>query len=259
LTDVTVETSSEDLSFAVPRGCVPADLVAELAIALPEREGEEYLVYERDGQWTLATGARALVELDSDELRVVVDDAVQRQAWSGSPGAVLGEAIDRLLETERVFGWVAFEFGAYRFGLQQGLPPGTPLARIFSPRTQFIVTSSEVRLVGADDRHTEVLRLLLAAGVPPAPQPTALDVHNDGAGYRDRVATAIEEIVSGRYQKVILSRRVDVPFAWISRRLTGWAGNTTRPRGHFYCGWAVFGLSAIALSLSPPSNTTGWW
>lgn len=167
MTDVSVETSSEDLSFVVPSGVTPADLVAELAMALPERHGDEYLVYEHDGEWILASGTRALVELDSDELRVVADGGVQRQAWSGRPGAVLGEAIDRLLlETDRVFGWVAFEFGAYRFGLQQVLWPGTPLARIFSPRTQLIVTTSEVRLVGADDRHVEVLRRLLTDGVP---------------------------------------------------------------------------------------------
>ncbi len=214
MTDVRVESSSEDLSFVVPPGCAPADLVAELAIALPERDGDEYLVYERDGESILACGAQAIVELDSDELRIVVDGGdVQRQAWSGGPGAVLGEAIDRLLlETDRVFGWVAFEFGAYRYGLQHGLRAGTALARIFSPRTQLIVTTSEVRLVGADDRHTEVLKRLLTDGVPAAPQATALDVGDDAGSYRERVSTAIGEIVSGRYQKVILSRRVDVPF-----------------------------------------------
>jgi salicylate synthetase len=188
--------------------------MAELSRALPERDGDDYLVYEHDGEWILASGVRALVELDIDELRVVTDGGVQRQAWSGSPGAVLGQAIDRLLlETERVFGWVAFEFGAYRFGLQRRLQPGTPLARILSSRTQLIVTNSEVRLIGGDERHTEVLRRLLTDGVPAAPSVTALDVHNDGAGYRGRVSTAIDEIVRGRYQKVILSRRVDVPFA----------------------------------------------
>jgi salicylate synthetase len=36
---------------------------------------------------------------------------------------------------------------------------------------------------------------------------------NDTGGYRERVGTAIDKIVAGRYQKVILSRRVDVPFA----------------------------------------------
>jgi len=214
LTDVHVETSSEDLSFVVPPGVTPADLVAELVTELPERDGEEYLVYERDGQWILASGARTLVELDSDEFRLVTDGVVQRQAWSGRPCAVLGEAIDRmLLETERVFGWVAFEFGAYKFGLAHGLRPGTPLARIFAPRTQLVATNSEVRLTGADERYIDVLRRLLTDGVPAAPQATALDVRSDGAGYRERVAIAIDEIRRGRYQKVILSRRFDVPFA----------------------------------------------
>jgi salicylate synthetase len=213
---VSVETSSEDaasLSVTLPPGVAPADLVAELASALPERTGDEYLVYEHDGEWTLATGVCATVELDSDELRVIRDGVVQRQGWSGRPGAVLGEAVDRLLlETDRVFGWVAFEFGAYRFGLQQRLQPGTPLARIFWARTRFVITGDGVRLVGADDGHMEVLQRLLSAGVPATSPASAVDVRNDAEGYRGRVATAIEEIVGGRYQKVILSRRVDVPF-----------------------------------------------
>jgi salicylate synthetase len=213
---VSVETSSEDaasLSVTLPPGVTPADLVAELASALPERTGDEYLVYEHDGEWTLATGVCATVELDSDELRVIRDGVVQRQGWSGRPGAVLGEAVDRLLlETDRVFGWVAFEFGAYRFGLQQRLQPGTPLARIFWARTQFVITGAEVRLIGEDHGHMEVLQRLLSAGVPPASPASPVDVRNDAEGYSGRVATAIEEIVGGRYQKVILSRRVDVPF-----------------------------------------------
>jgi salicylate synthetase len=211
---VTTETSAEDLSFVVPPGVAPADLVAELASAVPERDGEEYLVYEHDGQWILASGVRTLVELDSDELRVVTDGVVKRQAWSGRPAEVLGEAIDRLLlETDRVFGWVAFEFGAYRYGLQQAVQPTTPLARVFAPRTEVIVTNSEVVLVGADGRHADALQRLLTGGVAPAPKPTALDVRNDTGGYRGRVSAAISEITGGSYQKVILSRRFDVPFA----------------------------------------------
>jgi len=234
--------------------------VAELAIALPERDGEEYLVYEHDGQWTLATGARALVELDNDESRVVIDAVVQRQAWPGSPGAVLGEAIDRLLlETERVFGWVAFEFGVYRYGLQHRLAPGTPLARIFSPRTQFIVTSSEVRLVGADDRHIDVLRLLLAAGMSPASQPTTLDVRHDGAGYRARVATASRRSSAAAIRRSSCHAGSMCRSHWTFRRPTGWAGGTTRRRARSCCGWVDFGLSASVLSSWPRSITTEWW
>jgi salicylate synthetase len=213
---VSVETSWEDaaLSVGVPPGLTPADLVAELVGALPEQTGDEYLVYERDGEWTLAIGARAVVELDSDEVRVIRDGVIQREGWSGRPGAVLGEAIDRLLlETNRVFGWVAFEFGTYRYGLQQRLRPGTPLARIFWPRTQFVVTESQVRLIGADGHHLDALQRLQATGVPDARAAIEVDVREDTADYRRRVGTAIAEIARGRYQKVILSRRFDVPFA----------------------------------------------
>jgi salicylate synthetase len=114
--------------------------VAQLAAVQPERVDEEYLVYERDGQWVLASGVRAMVELDSDELPVIRDGTTQRQRWSGRPGPILGEAIDRLLlETDQLFGWVAFEFGVYRYGLQRRLAPRTPLARVFWPRTRIVV------------------------------------------------------------------------------------------------------------------------
>jgi salicylate synthetase len=137
VTQVSVEQSSAGFPspcIPLPDHVDPADLVAELAAVLPERVDEEYLVYERDGQWVLASGVRAMIELDSDELRVIRDGTTQRQRWSGRPGPILGEAIDRLLlETDQLFGWVAFEFGVYRYGLQLRLAPRTPLARCFGP------------------------------------------------------------------------------------------------------------------------------
>jgi salicylate synthetase len=131
VTDVSIKPSSADaasLSIPLPRHIHPADLAAELAAALSERVGEEYLLYERDGEWVLAAGVLAMVELDSDELRVIRDGVTQRQEWSGRPGPVLADAVDRvLLETDQVFGWIAFEFGVYRYGLQERLTPRTPL------------------------------------------------------------------------------------------------------------------------------------
>ena len=213
---MSVETSPDDAAATVelPAGVRPADVIAQLVAELPERDGDDYLVYERDGEWTLASGARAAIELDSDELRLMAGDVVEQRPWTGNPGAVIGEAVDRLLlATDRLYGWVAFEFGAYRFGLQDRLPAGTPLARIFQPHTQIVITETEVRFGDADTRYTRVLQRLLADGVAPAPAPTPVDVRTDGADYRGRVATAIAEIEAGRYQKVILSRRFDVPFA----------------------------------------------
>ena len=217
MTEVGVETSpvgTPSLSFPLPAEIAPADLAAELAATLPERDGEEYLLYEHDGQWVIALGVLAMVELDCDELRITRDGVTQRQTWSGRPGPVLGEAVDRLLlEADQVFGWIAFEFGAYRFGLQERLAPHTPLARVFWPRTRIVVTDDAVQLFDAEERHRDAVGLLLSEGLPPAPPASGIEIAADGTDYRARVAAAIGEIAAGRYHKVILSRCVDVPFA----------------------------------------------
>jgi len=217
VTDVSIKTSSAgtaSLSIPLPAHVHPADLAADLAALLPERVGEEYLLYEHDGQWVLAAGVLATVELDSDELRVIRDGVTQRQTWSGRPGLVLGEAIDRLLlETDQVFGWIAFEFGVYRYGLQERLAPRTPLARVFWPRTRIVVTRDTVRIFGAGHGQCEAVRGLLGDSVREMPRARAVDVTADSSGYRDRVAEAVREIGTGSYHKVILSRSVEVPFA----------------------------------------------
>lgn len=217
MTEVSVKTSpvgTASLSIPLPAHINPADLAAELAASLPERAGEQYLLYENGGEWVLAIGVLAMVELDSDELRVIRDGVTQRQQWSGRPGQVLGEAVDRLLlETSQVFGWVAFEFGLYRYGLQERLAPQTPLARVFWPRTRIVVTRKAVRLYNATHDQRAAVRGLLGDGVRDVPRTRAVDVTADPSGYRDRVAAAVREIAAGEYHKVILSRCVEVPFA----------------------------------------------
>ncbi len=213
---MTVETRAENvvvLPLALPSGITPADVVAELA-RMTEADGHEYLVYELHGQWILASDVRTAIELDSDELRLITDGVVTRQSWSGRPEAVLGDAVDRLLlEGQRLFGWVAFEFGAYRFDLQDQLPAGTPLARLFLPGSQVIVTDSQATVIDGNTTCLAAIDRLLAGGLAPTPAARPLDVSADTAQYRQRVTAAIAEIESGRYQKVILSRRFDVPFA----------------------------------------------
>jgi salicylate synthetase len=84
---MSVETSPEDAAatVALPAGVTPADVIAELVAALPERDGDDYLVYERDGEWTLASGVRAAIELDSDELRLMAGDVVEHAPGPAIP------------------------------------------------------------------------------------------------------------------------------------------------------------------------------
>ncbi|BBX42797.1 salicylate synthase [Mycobacterium simiae] len=216
MTDASVETNPVGVtlpSIPIPPDVDPADLAAALAAALPERLGEEYLLYENAGEWVLASGAHATIELDSDELRVIRDGVAKRQGWSGRPGTVLGEAIDcLLLETQQLYGWIAFEFGVYRYGLGQRLTPGTPLARLFWPRSRIVVTRQGIALRDAAESHRAVVLEVLRDGVPGLRETRDIDITSDASDYRGRVIEAVSEIASGEYQKVILSRCVEVPF-----------------------------------------------
>lgn len=193
---------------------VPAQIAAVLAHDFGEREGSEYLLYERADEVILALGTAELVELDSDELRVTRGSVTKRHSWSGRPADALGDAIDRLLvDNEQVFGWIAFEFGLYRLGLQDRLPPGTPLARLLRPRALVAVGNDGIRLAGTDDRHETAIQRIIADGLPAIPAATGIDPVGDSSGFREAVDKAVAEIQSGSYDKVVLSRRVDVPFA----------------------------------------------
>lgn len=199
---------------ALPTDVHPAELIAELVRLLPEATGEQYLVYEHSGEWTLAFGVTALIELDAGELRVTRDGVTVRRAWSGGPGAALGEAVDLLLlEAEQLFGWIAFEFGTYRHGLQGRLAAGTPLARLFWPSTRIRICDNEIHYSGATPEQIRLVEEMLAGTIPAAGAARPVDVRVDTAQYRDRVARAVGEIAAGHYDKVILSRRYDVPFA----------------------------------------------
>ena len=189
----------------------PADVVAQLAAAIPERLGADYLVYEQDGCWTLAVGIRASIELDRDECRISDGGPVVSRTWTGRPAAVLAEALDVVLaDGEPAFGWMSFELGAHRLGLFDQIPAGTPLARIFTPVCRVLVSANGIEIVSGDEYLRAAVRDLRPGGL--SRQVRGVDVSVDHNRYRDRVATAIDEIRSDRYQKVILSRTVDVPF-----------------------------------------------
>ena len=72
MTELRVETSSASPSVPLPAGIPPADLAAELAAALSERVGDQYLLYEHGGHWVLATGVRAMVPRKLDRGRTSV-------------------------------------------------------------------------------------------------------------------------------------------------------------------------------------------
>ncbi|MFH5211894.1 salicylate synthase [Antrihabitans sp. NCIMB 15449] len=175
---------------------------------------EEYVVYERPGEWIFAGESLGNIELDTHELRVTWDGATRTGEWSGRPMAVLEEALQSLpLGPRRAFGWVGFECCAYTFGAEAHLQGGIELAHLMIPRVEVTVSESGATIVGGDSSDHDAIRDLLTAPHAAVRTAAPTEIGTDATGYRDRVAAAVDEIKQGRYQKVILSRKVELGFA----------------------------------------------
>lgn len=181
---------------------------------------EDHLVYEGADGWVFAGGIRCEVVLTAAEVRISSRDAdgettVRTAPYSAHPAQALEEALAGLeMEDWRAYGWVGFDFCASFHGAAAHLDGPDVLAHLFVPEFEACVDrGGGLRFVGADDALQARMRELAEA-------PIAVDDHlrrplpvtADPDDYRGRVASAISEIRSGRYEKVILSREVTVPF-----------------------------------------------
>jgi len=193
------------------------------ALAAADRFGE-YVMYERPGEWVFAADPIGSVELDAHELRITWAGRSTTRAWEGSPAAsglgrhspasVVEQALAGLpLAGRNAYGWIGFEFCAWSLGSTEHLPARTSLAHVMIPRIEVRIDASGVRVSGATPRETADIHELIVAGRATDPgRAHPVDTTLDPTGYRDRVAGAVEEIRNGLYQKVILSRRVELPF-----------------------------------------------
>ncbi|MFT4200465.1 salicylate synthase [Gordonia sp. (in: high G+C Gram-positive bacteria)] len=181
---------------------------------------ENHLVYESPGEWVFAGGTRCEIVLTAREVRTTVRAAdgsthTRTAPYSGRPAQALEDALAGLdLDDWRAYGWVGFDFCAPFLGADGHLAGDEVLAHVFVPEFEaFLTPGGDIRFAGADERLRE--RMLELAGEPIAvddDRRRPLTVTDDPTDYRGRVATAIGEIAAGRYEKVIMSREVTVPF-----------------------------------------------
>ncbi|MFI2285196.1 nocobactin biosynthesis salicylate synthase NbtS [Nocardia beijingensis] len=190
----------------------PAAAMSRLAGA--DRFGE-YVMYERPGEWIFAADPVGSVELDVRELRVTWEGETTTSRWEGNPAGVIDRALGALpLDGRNAYGWIGFEFCAWALDATRHLDPRTTLAHLMVPRIEVRVGASGVRVSGATPSETGDIHDLIAQSQnAELPQAHPADIRIDPTGYRERVAEAVGEIQAGRYQKVILSRKVDLPFA----------------------------------------------
>ncbi len=171
-----------------------------------------FVVYERGGQWSCASGALAEIILYRDEIRYREGETWRVAPTREDPLRGVARILASLaIEGWRAYGWAGFELSYLLHGLAHLAGDG--------PLLHLIVPEREVRLSagGAVLRAAEESDLSDLARAVSGPRPTprgvpgpAADRERGGEEYRQVVAAAIADIRAARLRKVILSRVVPV-------------------------------------------------
>jgi anthranilate synthase component 1/salicylate synthetase len=201
------------LRYRSARTELPGDPVLLAARLAESGLFDQYMVYEREGEWWFAGGALG---------EVVVDRSTVRRRWLTEEHAdprgphplrqVQEQLAEMAVEGWHAYGWMAYEFSH----LHTARPDRAGDRRLL----HLVVPHSEVRLRqgAAEVRSTDpqtleaLLRLLAEPVTRAAVEARPIDVADTDGTYPELVARAIEEIRAGDLQKVILSRTVPVPF-----------------------------------------------
>lgn len=173
---------------------------------------DEYVVYENEDRWVFAAGVRARLVLTRRGVEMTAGSTSRTIEWSQDPAQAIAQALASLPDPDwRVYGWVGFDFCAAYHGLLHHVPDDVELAHLIVPEHEVVIDADGID-TGDLDPALAARLFTIAAEVREPAAPTPVAVGDDPDDYRGRVAQAVAEIGRGDYQKVIMSRRVDVPF-----------------------------------------------
>lgn len=205
----------------------PLELAARLARKLSSRQ---YLLYERGDEWHIG--------LDS-ALDVVVeaDGTVRRSDGRSWRGMSACEGVATALADIPYDGWRAYgraEFDlAYLIHGSDGAVETRPLLKLSVPRCEIRLRPGEASIRALDLAELAALATLVEAedGSNDAEVGPPVEIAWDAKAeltYKEQVASAVSEMRAHRYQKVILSRTVEVaaPLDMVSSYLAGRRANT---------------------------------
>jgi salicylate synthase/phospho-2-dehydro-3-deoxyheptonate aldolase len=213
-----------------PEAASAGNAQAASAIALVQSGiFDTYMVYEREGVWTVAGGSQASITLDANRIRLCHQGEERSWTWRSRPLGGVGDVLAELPIPEwTAYGWIAFE-AAHLIAGRPELAGDGELAHLIVPQAEVRIDSAGATITCADGALHARIRDLLA-NVPPGARPpkTTLDINLNDDGYEDAAADAVREIEEGWLQKVVLSRIVPVDTAIDFPRtyLLGRAANT---------------------------------
>lgn len=164
----------------------------------------DYVVYEKPGRWYLAGNPVGAITVGPDRVHSTLGGE-HTTPWSGTPWPLVRAALARApIPGWRAYGWACFELQQPR-----AAAPDDILAHLVVPGVELEITTDAVHLRS----HGAPFDLDLPRMPAAAPEPTPIPVDRTDTAYLRRVRAALDRIGAGEFRKVIVSRRVDLPFA----------------------------------------------
>lgn len=209
------------LSQRLTHTCSLTGSALDITCILLQRDWSQAVAYEHHGTWRIGLGELAQIHLYRDKVRLIQDNTVRDFPHKDGYLANLQYVLKQLPYAEwQAFGVGQFELAYLFHGLSDHLSDQQPLLQLLIPRYDITLTDQNAQLTAYSAHDLDALEQMLTAAIQTsAPYQDAeqrrIDLratlrtqHADE--YREGVAKAVAEIQQGDYQKVILSRRIQV-------------------------------------------------
>ncbi|WP_084496744.1 salicylate synthase [Nocardia amamiensis] len=226
------------------------DPVAMVAALADSRLLTSYVVYERDRTWYLAGDPVGEVTVGAGWLRSTLGGYIE-ETWTGTPWPRVRAALQRTPVT----GWRAYGWACFELAHPATADSSEVLAHLMVPGIELEITEDAVTVRSCRSPLGTDLLAALTNSTSGSTAPVRVDRLD--ATYLHRVEEAIGRIHAGELQKVILSRRVEVPFE-VDMPATYVAGRRANTPARSFLldlgGWQAAGFSPETVLEADPAG-----
>ena len=188
-------------------------LLETVVTVLRNHPRDEYYMLEREQMWYLGVGTYASMTIDAKGETVTyrTDNGVKSSPVTGDITVLARQFTQQYAGHHgMIYGHVGFNYGAHIRG-QEYQPGEWPLLNLMAPMKEFILQEKSIVITGySQGSKAKLSDLLRDPAVPRPSRRLDVDINENADEYKTRVAAAIQEIVEGKYTKVIASRAVEL-------------------------------------------------
>ncbi|QRN40666.1 MAG: salicylate synthase [Neisseriaceae bacterium] len=179
----------------------------------------DYFAYESPQESFFALGNKKMIKLYSDRVELFVDGNIHSiEGRFAKPSIELNYYTKNFLGSEeRIFVGVTFEFSIEELSVFEELEKNILLAFLFIPNVEIKITTENISSMGDAELVSEINDEIKKEMRKFDDNNLKSEFYNHvyyrtDDSYKERVKIAVTEILDKKYDKVILSRKISVPF-----------------------------------------------